>query len=464
MNETRCPNCERLEARIRELEAQIAALLKRLQELEGRQAKTSHTSNQPPSQDKPWQPKSERQKTGRSSGAQPDHPGTTLKMSAHPDHTVHLPVTGHCTCGQVWDDVPVDTQVARQVHDLPVWQLQVTEYRADVKICPGCHYRQRAPFPTHVTGQVQYGPRVHALTVYLNVAHFVPLERTSEILQALCGVRPSDGTIALNLNLAADRLHDFEAYLRTALTQQPVLHADETGSPVNGKLQWMHVVSCAQLTFYGQHARRGRAALEDMKILPKYEGILVHDAWSSYFKLPAQPTLCGAHLLRELRGLAEHHAQVWAGTLRESLRMVYHDLKAGTLSPEARTAFERRFDELLEEGLLANPAAPPVPGRRGPTKQSHGRNLALRCQQHRAAVLLFLHDRRVPFDNNQAERDVRSWCVKRKVSGGFRSEEGGRNFARIRSYISTLQKQGLSVWEGLVSVFTGDVLMPNFNP
>ncbi|MCD0160533.1 IS66 family transposase [Deinococcus sp. 6YEL10] len=449
---------------MRELEEQIAALLKRLQELEGRQAKTSHTSNQPPSQDKPRQPKSERQKTGRSSGAQPDHPGTTLKMSAHPDHTVHLPVTGHCGCGQVWDDVPVDTQVTRQVHDLPAWQLQVTEYRADVKICPGCHHRQRAPFPTHVTGQVQYGPRVHALTVYLNVAHFVPLERTSEILQALCGARPSDGTIALNLNLAADRLQDFESHLRTALTQQPVLHADETGSRVNGKLQWMHVVSCAQLTFYGQHARRGRAALEDMKILPKYKGILVHDAWSSYFKLPAQHALCGAHLLRELRGLAEHHGQVWAGDLREALRTVYHELKAGTLSPEARTAFERRFDELLEEGLLANPAAPPVPGRRGPTKQSHGRNLALRCQQHRTAVLLFLHDRRVPFDNNQAERDVRSWCVKRKVSAGFRSAEGGQNFARIRSYISTLQKQGLSVWEGLVSVFTGDVLMPNFNP
>ncbi|MFW8628629.1 IS66 family transposase, partial [Deinococcus sp. ME38] len=118
-------------------------------------------------------------------------------------------------------------------------------------------------------------------------------------------------------------------------------------------------------------------------------------------------------LLRELRGLAEHHGQVWAGALREALRTVYHELKAGTLSPEARTAFERRFDELLEEGLLANPAAPPVPGRRGRAKQSHGRNLALRCQQHRCAVLLFLHDRRVPFDNNQAERDVRSWCVKR---------------------------------------------------
>ncbi|WP_291432631.1 IS66 family transposase, partial [Deinococcus sp.] len=238
--------------------------------------------------------------------------------------------------------------------------------------------------------------------------------------------------------------------------QQPVLHADETGSKVNGRLQWMHVVSCAQLTFYGHHPKRGFAALEAMNVLPHYEGVLVHDAWSTYFKLPAQHALCGAHLLRELRGLAEHHAQEWAGELRDALRQVYHEQKQGRLTPLARTAFEQRFDALLEKALQVNPEVPPVPGRRGRTGQSPGRNLAMRCRQHRAAVLRFLHDERVPFDNNQAERDVRPWCVKRKVSGGFRSEEGGRNFARIRSYISTLGKQGLNSWHGLVSVFTGD--------
>ena len=290
------------------------------------------------------------------------------------------------------------------------------------------------------------------------------MERTSEILDALCGARPSDGTIALNLNLAAARLEDFETQLKAALCQQPVLHADETGSKVNGRLQWMYVVSCAQLTFYGHHAKRGFAALEAMTVLPHYEGVLVHDAWGTYFKLPAQHVLCGAHLLRELRGLAEHHAQGWAGELRDALRQVYHELKQGRLTMLARTAFEQRFDVLLEKALQANPEMPPVPGRRGRTGQSPGRNLAMRCRQHRDAVLRFLHDERVPFDNNQAERYVRPWCVKRKVSGGFRSEEGGRNFARIRSYISTLSKQGLNSWHGLVSVFTGDVLMPNFNP
>ena len=433
-----------------------------MQSLEARLAQDSTTSSQPPSTDKLWVPKSERQKTGRSSGAQRGHVGKTLKMAAHVDEVVSLPLTGHCTCGHAWERVHAQGQVARQVHDLPELRLQVTEYRADVKVCPECRHRQHAPFPDYVSGQVQYGPRVHGLAVYLNAAHFVPLNRTGEILEALCGARPSDGTIVLNLKVAADRLIDFETQLKTALLRQPVLHADETGSRVNGKLQWMHVVSCAQLTLYGHHAQRGFAALEAMNVLPQFEGILMHDAWSTYFKLSAKHALCGAHLLRELRGLAEHHAQRWAGELRDALRLVYHQQKEGTITPERMVTFEHQFDALLDAGLKANPPAPPVPGRRGRTKQTPGRNLALRCQQHREAVLRFLHDEGVPFDNNQAERDIRPLCVKRKVSGGFRSAEGSEHFTRIRSYISTLQKQGLNVWHGLVSVFCGEMIMPNF--
>jgi transposase len=170
--------------------------------------------------------------------------------------------------------------------------------------------------------------RTTLLAVYLNTAHFVPLERTSEILQALCGARASDGTIVLNLQLAAERLVEFKTQLKAALLQQPGLHADATGSflartdsqqgpgrKVNGKLQWMHVVSCAQLTQYGHHAQPGFAALEAMNVLPQFKGLLMHDAWSTYCKLFAKHALCGVHLLRELRGLVEHHAQIWAGEL-----------------------------------------------------------------------------------------------------------------------------------------------------
>lgn len=444
------------------MEAQLAKVLAELQEIKTRLGLNSTTSNQPPSQDKPWAPKSERLKTGRSSGAQPGHTGKTLKMALHPDEIVTLPVTGHCGCGQAWDTVMVSDELARQVLDLPEIRLHAVEYRAQVKVCPSCHHREQASFPTHVPGQVQYGPRIHGLAVYLNAVHFVPLKRTANILEAVCGAKLSDGTIALSLNVAAGRLTAFETELKAALLNEPVLHADETGSKVNGMLAWMHVVSCKQLTLYGHHQQRGYAALKDMNVLPRFKGTVMHDAWSSYFQLPGQHALCNAHLLREWRHLVEGYGQTWAGELRRAMQRVYHENKAGTLTLTGKAVFLARFDTLVQAGLEANPAAQPLPGQRGRVKQTRGRNLALRCQRHREAILRFLHDEEVPFDNNQAERDIRMACVKRKVSGGFRSAKSGMNFCRIRSYTSTLHKQGLNIWHGLVSIFRNNVLMPSF--
>jgi len=423
---------------------------------------TSQTSNQPPSQDKPWV-KSERQKSSRSSGGQRGHPGKTLKMNEHPDEIRTLPITGQCGCGQVWDAVAVHDLLARQVHDLPDIRLHVTEYQAEVKICPHCHHREQAPFPAEVPGRVQYGPRFHAMTTYLNVAQAIPLGRTAEVMEALCGARPSGGTIMLNLYLASQRLEGFEHQLKAALIGQAVLNADETGSKLNGKLNWLHSVSNAHFTLYGQHEKRGYAAIEDMGVLPWFRGVVVHDAWNTYFQLPCEHALCNAHLLRELRCLEEQDAQNWAGELRVALQGVYHQRKTKTLTETDKAAFYERFDALLMQGLEANPQAPPIPGQPGRPKQHRGRNLALRCQRHRDAVLLFLERDDVPFDNNQAERDIRMFCIKRKISGGFRSLAGGAAFCRIRSYISTFRKQGMNVWQGLVSVFCDDILLPDFS-
>ncbi len=384
-------------------------------------------------------------------------------MSPSPDEVVVLPLMGSCPCGQQWHEVDVHDLLARQVLDLPEVQLHVTEYQAEVKVCPRCHQRQQAMFPQDVRGQVQYGPRFQALAVYLNVAQFLPFKRVGNVLETLCGQRPSEGTLALHLNLATARLAGFEARLKEALLEEPVLHVDETGSKVKGQLAWVHVISSKQLTLSGHDPHRGLAAIQVMGVLPRYRGVLMHDAWLSYFQLAARHALCNAHLLRELRFLHEQLDQNWAGELRTALQGVYHQHKTGILTPSEKLAFLIRFDALLEAGLETNPAAEPVPKQRGRVKQSPGRNLALRCQKHRDKVLRFLHEEGVPFDNNQAERDLRMVCVKRKVSGGFRSAEGGMNFCRIRSDTSTLQKQGMNIWHGLVSIFRNDVLIPNFS-
>ncbi|GGR34523.1 IS66 family transposase [Deinococcus ruber] len=439
---------DRLVVEVQALKAQISA--------------DSSTSNVPPSHDKPWKPQSERVKSGRLSGAQPGHVGNTLEMSAQPDTVIVLPVTGQCACGHAWEDVPVQDLLARQVHDLPETQLQVTEYRAEVKICPHCTQRQQAAFPAAVAGQVQYGPHVHALTTYLNVVHFIPLARTAEIVGTLYGSAPSDGTILLNLNVASERLESFEAQVKVALLSEPVLYADETGSKVNGNLQWLHILTCASYTLYGHHRSRGYDALVAMGVLPEYRGVLMHDAWHTYLSLPMDHALCNAHLLRELRGLHEFFQQDWAGELRGALQLVYHQRKTKTLTADRIVAFKAHFDRLITAGLVSNPAQERAAGQRGRVKQSRARNVALRCQRYKREMLRFLDDDRLPFDNNLAEQGIRMMCAKRKISGGFRSALGGEVFCRIRSYVATLHKQGMNVWDGLVSVFAGNVLLPAF--
>ena len=139
------------------------------------------------------------------------------------------------------------------------------------------------------------------------------------------------------------------------------------------------------------------------------------------------------------------------------------------LAPERVEELERRYQRLVQAGLEANPPPPPPPpppteqrstGKRGPRKQSKGKNLVDRLEKYREAVLRFMHDFRVPFDNNQAERDIRMVKVRQKISGCFRTIEGAAAFLRIRGYISTVRKQGENVLGALEGVFTGEPLNP----
>ena len=137
--------------------------------------------------------------------------------------------------------------------------------------------------------------------------------------------------------------------------------------------------------------------------------------------------------------------------------------REGRCTPAKQSAgFQAAYTRFLNEGLRANP--PPTPtGKRGRPKRTPAGNLLERMATHRSAILAFVSDFRVPFDNNQAERDLRMLKVKAKVSGCFRSSVGAVQFCRIRGYISTLHKQGYSVLDGLHSVFAGQPLMPRLD-
>jgi transposase len=316
------------------------------------------------------------------------------------------------------------------------------EHQAESIVCPGCGETTTGEFPADVTHSVQYGTQVKRLTVYLRHEQFIPYERERQLLADLFALPVSTGSLQNFVATAAANVKAATAATKEAIIQAEVAHADETGFYVQGQRCWLHTVSTTDLTYYEPHAKRGQEATDAIGILPQLTGTLVHDAWATYFKYQLlRHALCNAHHLRDLTALVENEAQPWAALMIACL------LAAKQLVDEAKDAGETElpadcldqihqlYAAIVAFGLAENPLPDmhPPPGKRGRRKKSTARNLVERFDTHRAAVLRFIHDFNVPFDNNLAERDIRMMKVQQKISGCFRSWEGAQQFCRLRT-------------------------------
>lgn len=458
---------EQLQVVVTAQQEQIAALNARVKALEDQAKTTSRTSSKPPSSDGYQRPpRSLRQRSGKAAGGQPGHPGSALSLVAEPDRViVHSPAT--CAeCQAALDGVAATGYARRQVLDLPPLRLEVSEHRAEEKMCPRCRHTTAGAFPADVTTTVQYGVGIKALAVYLLTYHLLPYDRTSALLGDLCGHAPAKGTLQTAVETCADGLVGVEGQIKDALRRADVLHNDETGVRVQGQLQWVHVTSTPRLTHYAAHPKRGSDALADIGILPVFHGVSVHDGLTAYRHYDCAHALCNAHHLRELTAIEEHDKQLWATGMKDLLLGIKARVDTARAQGEARfdapvcAAFVARYQVIVAAGYAANPPLDAGPKKRGRPKQSKARNLLDRLSRDEQAVLAFMTDWRVPFDNNQAERDLRMIKVQQKVSGCFRSPTGAVVFCRLRGYLSTLKKQGHAVLPALQSVFAGHPLLP----
>jgi transposase len=468
---------ERLKQENRELQAALRSAEEKIAELTAMLKQNSRNSHWPSSRDTSRQKKrtySQRQKSAKKPGGQSGHRGTTLKQSEKVDTVrVHRPTQcGHCQA-PLGAEQPVEGWEKRQVHDLPPLRLLVTEHQAATLRCGQCGQLSRGVFPPEVRQPVQYGARVQQLVVYLKTAQLLPYERSRQCFADLFGVSISPGTLQNIIRRAARQLQPVVVRIQAALQSSAVVHFDESGFYIGGQRQWLHTAGTPRLTYYYPHARRGHTATDAMGILPHFQGTAVHDSWSAYRHYQhCAHSLCNAHHLRELTAVVENDAQSWAAHFKRLLRGAKHVVdqarQAGlaTLPPPKVAQIERLYAQLIQAGLEANP--PPADGwpkgKRGRPKKPKARNLVERLQQHRTEVLAFVYDFKVPFDNNLAERDIRMLKVQQKISGCFRSHTGAQDFCTIRSYISTMRKQGRSVWAALGSLFSPQLLFPDFSP
>jgi transposase len=354
----------------------------------------------------------------------------------------------------------------RQVFDIPTITVRVVEHQLVTRRCP-CGTLTCAAGPAGVGAPVQYGPHAAAIAVYLCLGQHLPVERTAGLLAELFGTPMAAGTVAAWTARAAAGLAPFTAAARNALTGAEVVHVDETGLRVAGRLHWLHVATSDRFTALFCHRKRGKEAIDAAGVLPNFTGTLVHDAFAPYARYPAaRHVLCNAHLLRELIAVVDHYTDhpatdpgtpagwCWAGQVIDALLALKAITDTGALPSPAILAAHRR---LIVSAALVGAAADTAPP--GPVGRRH-RALARRIRRRIEDYLRFATDLRVPFDNNPAERDIRMVKIKQKVSGCLRTLAGAQDFAAMRSYLATAAKHGRRPFDVLTELTSGNAWIP----
>lgn len=403
--------------------------------------KNSSNSHIPPSVDlgKPKRNQSLRENSGKKAGGQQGHEGSTLEFAAIPDEIItHIPDY----CNRCGDDLALVQAIPlnkRQVIDIPIPTSICTEHQTFAKTC-SCGHINKGEFPSNVTGKVQYGGHIEALTAYLNVRQYMPYNRIQEFYGQIMGLDMSQGGIAGLLQRFTAKALPMYREIKNRIEKASCLGTDETGAKINGKKHWFWTWQNEALTFILQSPSRGYKTIQETFPNGLPHAVLVHDRWAAHFGCDAYDhQVCLAHLFRDLNYIQEVHQSNWAQSLKTVFKeaMVLNnrsDYDSLSASPP-RDQLEWTLQNLLQVQL--------------PDQDKLALSLQKKLRSISPHILCFLRYNKVPPDNNGSERAIRNIKVKQKISGGFRSIEGADGFAVLRSVIDTTIKSGRDVYYAL---------------
>lgn len=363
--------------------------------------------------------------------------------------TVTIAAVETCdVCGVDLDNTPCHGHERRTKIDI-VFEKVVEHIDAEIKQCPNCEATVKGRFPQDMPGRLQYGNGLKAFAVHLIVSQMVALKRVQKQISAMIGAVIAEASLLKFIWRLHQALAQWEAEAIERILQAPSIHVDETSFRVESKNHWIHVYSSGETTLKLLHRKRGKEAIEDLNIIPRYGGVIIHDCWASYLSYShCGHALCGSHLLRELTFIVDSNRYRWARNMKRLLKEMCHNVaksKEKCLTDKEYANLQKRYRNILTRGRKELPEIPPrQKGKRGKMAKSDAHNLLERLGKHETAVLLFARNPHVPFTNNRAERDLRMAKVKQKISGCFRRTQYAHAYCRISSYLQTMASQGVN--------------------
>jgi transposase len=370
-------------------------------------------------------------------------------------------VTSCDICGSDLNNTPCTHTERRTKIDI-IFEKVVEHVDAEVKICPNCDSTVKGAFPSDMPGPLQYGNGLKAYIINLLVCQMISLSRAQGMVTAIIGEILAQATL---LKFVLRLYYALEQWELAAIEQVLINHAmnvDETSLRVDKKNQWIHVYSAGDITLKFLHKKRGKEAIDEINIIPRYSGTIIHDCWSSYFAYDnCDNGLCGSHLVRELTAVIESNNYRWAKNMKALLLETCKKVSKREnkkLTALEYTNLQKRYRNILTRGESELPIIPQKPnGKRGVMAKSDAHNLWERFKNHESAVLLFAKKSEVSFTNNRAERDLRMAKVKQKVSGCFRTEIYAKAYCRISSYLQTMATKGHNPLIAIQMALEGDI-------
>jgi transposase len=467
-NKTQAQIIDKLSLTIDELKGLLAAKDAELVKLREQVNKNSTNSSKPSSTDFFNKPKpSSINKRGssspkKSSGGQKGHEGSTLKLKEEPD-VIHRCLPEHCLQCPSANQCSASFSVvdSRNVVDVRI-VTQQSRYDRLQGLCPKSGLVVSGDYPQGVNAYLQYGGNLKAMVVALSSFGMVSVSRICELMQGLCGIGMSEGTVCNILYDCADRCNSLMPELKSRVIASDKAFFDETGIRVKGKVHWAHTASTERVTLISSHPKRGVEGILAGGVLDGFEGVAVHDCWGSYYHEQFKDVthaVCGAHIDRELEGVIQNTGQQWAKSMQNLLGKLYKvksnllEKGIGCAPDEMLDDFSSQYDRILEKAFSRNPYQKVKERKRGRPKKGKVLSLIERLRDLKDDVLRFFTDFRIPFSNNIAERSYRLSKVKIRTAGSFRSADGGSNFCTIFSIIDTVRKNGGNAFKALAQLF-----------